>query len=36
MLRRPRTEGPGMTDETAHDALRSTGRQAMREVLGEA
>jgi 4-carboxymuconolactone decarboxylase len=24
-----------MTDETAHDALRSTGRQAMREVLGE-
>lgn len=25
-----------MTDETAHAALRSTGRQAMREVLGEA
>lgn len=24
-----------MTDETAHNALRSTGRQAMREVLGE-
>ncbi|WP_198374236.1 carboxymuconolactone decarboxylase family protein [Neoroseomonas rubea] len=24
-----------MTDETAHSALRSTGRQAMREVLGE-
>lgn len=25
-----------MTDETAHEALRATGRQAMREVLGEA
>ena len=25
-----------MTDETAHDALRATGRQAMREVLGDA
>ena len=25
-----------MTDETAHDTLRATGRQAMREVLGEA
>ena len=25
-----------MTDESAHDALRATGRQAMREVLGEA
>lgn len=25
-----------MSDEPAHDALRSTGRQAMREVLGEA
>lgn len=25
-----------MDDETAHDALRATGRQAMREVLGEA
>ena len=24
-----------MTDETAHDTLRATGRQAMREVLGE-
>ncbi len=24
-----------MSDETAHDALRATGRQAMREVLGE-
>jgi len=25
-----------MTDETAHEALRATGRQAMREVLGDA
>ncbi|CAH0205530.1 carboxymuconolactone decarboxylase family protein [Roseomonas sp. CECT 9278] len=25
-----------MTDETAHDALRTTGRAAMREVLGDA
>lgn len=25
-----------MSDETAHEALRATGRQAMREVLGEA
>jgi 4-carboxymuconolactone decarboxylase len=25
-----------MDDEAAHDALRRTGRQAMREVLGEA
>jgi 4-carboxymuconolactone decarboxylase len=25
-----------MTDETAHDRLRATGRTAMREVLGEA
>lgn len=25
-----------MTDETAHEALRATGRKAMREVLGEA
>lgn len=24
-----------MTDETAHQALRATGREAMREVLGE-
>jgi len=25
-----------MTDETAHEALRATGRQATREVLGDA
>lgn len=25
-----------MSDETAHQALRTSGRQAMREVLGEA
>ncbi len=25
-----------MNDETAHETLRSTGRQAMREVLGDA
>jgi 4-carboxymuconolactone decarboxylase len=31
-----RAGGPDMTDEPAHDALRATGRQAMREVLGEA
>jgi 4-carboxymuconolactone decarboxylase len=30
------TGGTAMTDETAHDALRATGRQAMREVLGDA
>ena len=25
-----------MDDESAHETLRSTGRQAMREVLGDA
>ncbi|HWT09683.1 MAG TPA: carboxymuconolactone decarboxylase family protein, partial [Roseomonas sp.] len=25
-----------MTDKAAHDALQSTGRQAMRDVLGDA
>jgi 4-carboxymuconolactone decarboxylase len=36
MLARIQPGGFPMTDETAHDALRATGRQAMREVLGDA
>jgi 4-carboxymuconolactone decarboxylase len=36
MLARIQAGGTAMTDETAHDALRATGRQAMREVLGDA
>jgi 4-carboxymuconolactone decarboxylase len=36
MLARIHAGGTAMTDETAHDALRATGRQAMREVLGDA
>jgi 4-carboxymuconolactone decarboxylase len=35
MLALAQAKGPTMTDEPAHDALRATGRQAMREVLGD-